>query len=34
MAGTQIVSTGYVPRAHQAYVHINKKRFNVLSCHR
>lgn len=34
MAGTQIVSTGYVPRAHQAYVHTNKKRFNVLSCHR
>ena len=34
MAGTQVVSTGYAPRAHQAYVHVNKKRFNVLVCHR
>lgn len=34
MSGTQVVSTGYSPREHQAYVHRNKKRFSVLVCHR
>jgi len=28
------VSTGYIPRKHQAYLHKKLKRFNVLVCHR
>ena len=28
------ISTGYIPRAHQEYIHERLKRFNVLVCHR
>jgi hypothetical protein len=28
------LSTGYIPRPHQAYIHQRLKRFNVLPCHR
>lgn len=28
------VTTGYSPRPHQQYVHKNRKRFNVICCHR
>ena len=28
------VSTGYKPRTHQAYIHMNVRRFNVFVCHR
>jgi phage terminase large subunit len=34
VAGTQVVTTGYTPREHQAFVHKNKRRFNVLVFHR
>ena len=30
----QQISTGYVPRPHQSWIHRNLKRFNVLPCHR
>lgn len=31
---TAMVSTGYIPRKHQAWVHQRMQRFNVLVCHR
>lgn len=34
MGSTQTISTGYVPRRHQAYLHRNLRRFNVVLCHR
>lgn len=30
----RVVSTGYTPREHQAKLHLNVKRFNVVVCHR
>lgn len=31
---SQVIDTGYRPRKHQAYIHSQLKRFNVLVCHR